>query len=100
MANQKYGLNVVGNIRVFRKDKDIKGKNKKTFTVTDVWFNVSEKEENGDYFNRSMNLVFGRDAERPENNRVITIYDSFPMITGNGDYRKIALFVKEWAYAE
>jgi hypothetical protein len=94
MAN--YGLSVMGNIRVFRKDKEIQGNGKKKFTVTDVWFNVSEKEEDGSYFNRSMNLIFKKDAEKPENNQVITINSAFPMITGSGNYRKISLYVEDW----
>jgi hypothetical protein len=56
MAN--YGLTVNGNIRVFRKDKQITGKNKKSYDITDVWSNVSEKNEDETYFNRSMNLNF------------------------------------------
>jgi hypothetical protein len=96
MSNQKYGLNVLGKIRVFRKDKEIKGQNKKTFTVHDVWFNVSEKEENGNYFNKSMNLIFKRGLALPENNQVIQIISAFPVITGTGDYRRIALLVEEW----
>jgi hypothetical protein len=96
MSNNKYGLTIMGNIRVFRKDKEIKGNNKKTFTVHDVWFNVSEKEENGSYFNRSMNLIFKRDLDLPESNTVINIVSAFPIITGNGDYRKIALYVEDW----
>ena len=32
---QQYGLNILGAIRVFRKDKEIQGKGKKTFNVTD-----------------------------------------------------------------
>lgn len=91
-----YGLNVLGAIRVFRKDKDIQGKGKKTFTVTDVWFNVSEKEENGDYFNKSMNLLFKKGLEYPENNSLITINSAFPVITGNDKYRKIALMVTDY----
>lgn len=96
----KYGLNVNGVVRVFRKDKPIKGQNKKTYVATDVWYNVSEKEEDGTYFNRSMNLLFKRDVARPENNTVINIVNAFPVITGNGDYRKIALMVTEWEPAE
>jgi hypothetical protein len=95
MTNQ-YGLTVMGNIRVFRKDKEIQGNGKKKFTVTDVWFNVSEKEENGDWFNQSMNLIFKKDTPKPENNQVITINSAFPMITGNGNYRKISLYVESW----
>jgi hypothetical protein len=95
MANQ-YGLSVMGNIRVFRKDKEIQGNGKKTFTVSDVWFNVSEKEEDGSYFNKSMNLIFKRELENPLNNQVINILSAFPIITGSGDYRKIALSVEAY----
>lgn len=100
MTTNNYGLSVMGNIRVFRKDKEIQGNNKKKFTVTDVWFNVSEKEENGEWFNLSMNLIFKKDLEKPENNSVINIISARPMITGNGKYRKISLYVEAWQPAE
>jgi hypothetical protein len=92
----KYGLSVLGKIRVFRKDKEIQGKGKKSFTVHDVWFNVSEQDENGSYFNKSMNLIFKRGLELPENNTVIQIISAFPVITGQGEYRRIALLVEGW----
>jgi hypothetical protein len=93
----KYGLSVLGKIRVFRKDKELKDKNtKKSFTIHDVWFNVSERDDNGNYFNKSMNLIFKRDLELPENNTVINIISAFPVITGQGDYRRIALLVEGW----
>lgn len=99
MAN-KYGLQLMGKIRVFRKDKEITGKGKKTFTVTDVWFNTSEKEEDGSYFNKSTNLIFKRDLDKPDNNTVILISNAFPAITGTGDYRRVAYMVTDWAYEE
>ena len=95
---QQYGLNILGTIRVFRKDKEIQGKGKKTFNVTDVWFNVSEKEEDGSYFNKSMNLLFKKGLEYPENNTVIQL-TGFPVITGTGDYRRIAFMVTDWKEA-
>ena len=55
---KQYGLIQMGVIRGFRKDKQIQGRGKKTFTISDVWYNVSEKEEDGTYFNRSVNLIF------------------------------------------
>ena len=91
----QYGLNILGAIRVFRKDKEITGNGKKTFTVTDVWFNVSEKEDDGTYFNKSMNLLFKKGLEYPENNTVIKL-TGFPVITGTGDYRRIAFMVTDW----
>jgi len=93
----KYGLEVMGKIRVFRRDKEITGKGKKTYTISDVWFNVSEKEEDGTYFNRSMNMFFKKDLPLPENNTVIVVTESFFVITGEGDYRKIALMVMDWS---
>lgn len=95
MTKQQYGLTLFGAIRVFRKDKEITGKNKKTFTISDVWFNISEKEEDGSYFNRSQNLLFKKGLGLPENNTVIQL-SGFPVITGNGEYRKIAYMVTEW----
>jgi hypothetical protein len=95
----KYGLSVLGKIRVFRKDKEVKGNGKKSFTVHDVWFNVSEKDENDNYFNKSMNLIFKRGLELPENNSVIQIISAFPVITGQAEYRKIALLVEGWEVA-
>lgn len=100
MAKQQYGLTIVGNIRVFRKDKEVTGANKKTYNITDVWCNISEKEEDGGYFNQSLNLIFKKGLAAPENNTVIMLMDTFPMITGNGKYRKIALYVGNWVAAE
>lgn len=96
-----YGLTVTGNIRVFRKDKQIQAQgSKKVYDIHDVWFNVSEKEQDGSYFNRSMNMIFKKGTGLPENNTVINIISAFPLITGNGDYRKIALYVENWTYAD
>lgn len=92
-----YGLTINGNIRVFRKDKVVQAKDsKKKYDIKDVWFNVSEQEQDGTYFNKSMNLIFKKGLEIPENNQVINIISAFPLITGNGDYRKIALYVESW----
>lgn len=95
-----YGLNLFGKIRVFRKDKEIQGQGKKKYNVSDIWFNVSEKEEDGTFYNKSMNLLFKRGLELPENNQVIKIIEAFPVITGNGEYRRIAWMVGEWTQAE
>lgn len=97
---KKYGLTLSGVIRVFRKDKDINGKNGKVFTVTNVWFNTSEQDENGEWFNISTNLIFPRRSELPENNTVIEIKEAYPMISGAGNYRKLVFFVKEWEYVK
>jgi len=92
----QYGLNITGTIRVFRKDKVIIGKNKKSYDITDVWCNISEKNEDGTYYNKSLKLIFKKGLALPTNNTVILLMDTFPMITGSGDYRKIALYVGNW----
>lgn len=95
----KYGLNITGKVRVFRKDKEIQGKGKKKFTITDVWFNTSEQDYNGEWFNISTNLLFKKGLELPNNNDTI-ILEGFPIITGEGKYRKIAYMVTNWGYDE
>lgn len=94
-----YGLQTIGRVRVFRKDKVVKGTNKKTYDITDVWYNVSEKEEDGTYFNQSQNLLFKKGLQLPENNTTIELA-AFPVITGNEKWRKIALMVTDWELSE
>ena len=99
MSKVQYGLNINGVVRVFSKEKQIQS-NGNTFNITDVWFNVSEKGENGEYENVSTNLVFGRNVESPVNNSIVYINEAFPVLRGKGKYRKVAYFVKSWNYVE
>lgn len=94
----KYGLQVTGIVRAFSKTRKVKSaETKKEYTITDHWLNVSEKDENGVYFNKGMTMIFGREAKAvPNNNELVCLDDAFPMITGTGDYRRIALFVRAW----
>lgn len=94
--NTNYGLNVLGNIRVFTKSKTIKGQGKKKYNVTDVWFNVSEKQDDGSYINKSMNIIQKKGSFIPSNNTVINIVSGRLMLTGSGDYTRISLFVEQW----
>lgn len=97
--NKMYGLQTLGRVRVFRKDKVVEGQNKKKYDISDVWYNVSEKEEDGTYFNQSQNLLFKKGLDLPENNTTIELA-AFPVITGNGKWRKIALMVTDWSLSE
>lgn len=98
MATQ-YGMKFYGTVRIFRKDKQVTGQGKKTYDITDLWVNVSEKNEDGSYFNKSMNVIIKRGLELPENNTLID-FSGFPMISGNvkgdQDYRRIVLYVDDW----
>ena len=99
MSKVQYGLNINGVVRVFSKEKQIQS-NGNTFNITDVWFNVSEKGENGEYENVSTNLVFARNVVPPVNNSIVYINEAFPVLRGKGKYRKVAYFVKSWNYVE
>ena len=100
MTNNKqdYGLKLTGVVRVFRKDKQINS-NGNSFTISDVWFNTSQKDEQGNYDNVSTNLFFKRGMEPPINNSIIEIIEAFPMINGKGQYKKTVYYVKGWHYA-
>ena len=95
-----YGINFYGTVRVFRKDKEVQAAgSKKKYDISDLWVNVSEKNEDGTYFNKSMPLIIKRGLPLPENNTLID-FAGFPMISGNvkgdKDYRRIVLYVEEW----
>ena len=99
MAKQ-YGMKFYGTVRVFSKYKEVQAvTSKKKYGVTDLWVNVSEKNEDGSYFNKAMPLIIKRGLPLPENNTLID-FAGFPMISGNvkgdKDYRRIVLYVEEW----
>lgn len=99
MAKQ-YGMKFYGTVRVFRKDKEVQAAgSKKKYDISDLWVNVSEKNEDGSYFNKSMPVIIKRGLVLPENNTVID-FSGFPMISGNvkgdKDYRRIVLYVEDW----
>ena len=99
MAKQ-YGMKFYGTVRVFIKDKEVQvAGSKKKYVISDLWVNVSEKNEDGSYFNKSMPVIIKRGLSLPENNTVID-FAGFPMISGNvkgdKDYRRIVLYVEEW----
>lgn len=104
MAKQ-YGMKFYGTVRVFRKDKQVASPTnaKKKYDISDLWVNVSEKNEDGSYFNKSMPLIVKRGLDLPENNTLID-FSGFPMISGNvkgdKDYRRIVLYVEDWKATE
>ena len=99
-----YGINFYGTVRVFRKDKEVQAAgSKKKYDISDLWVNVSEKNDDGSYFNKSMPLIIKRGLELPDNNTLID-FSGFPMISGNvkgdKDYRRIVLYVDDWKPTE
>lgn len=97
-----FGLKPTGTIRCFSKERTVTGTDKKKteYDITDYWFNVSRKEENGEYVNKSVKILFKKDAETPENNSTIVVTDAFFTVHGNGEYARIALFILAWDYID
>lgn len=94
----KYGLDFQGVVRVFAKSKGVEIKGK-TVAITDYWLNLSRKDENDEYENVSLKLLFKKDDETPENNQLIQV-KGFLTMSGKGDYIRPALMITEWDYAE
>lgn len=94
----KYGLELGGFIRVFSKTKNITSKKGKSFEITEYWYNVSKKDENDKWVNKSMRVFFPKDMDRPENNSLIFVEEANLFLSGNEGYERISLYVKEWDY--
>lgn len=89
---QKFGLQVFGVIRLFQKTKKVKVKGK-TVEIVEFWTNISRKDEDGEYLNKSMSVFFGKDADKPTESGLIDISSGWFFITGNEGYERISLFV-------
>ena len=99
-STKQYGMKFYGTVRVFRKDKEVQAAgSKKKYDISDLWVNVSEKNEDGSYFNKSMPLIIKRGLALPENNTVIEVA-GFPVVTGTGTYRRVAIMVTDWGVSE
>lgn len=94
-VKEPYGLKVQGNIRIFRKDKvvEVQGKD---IEFSDLWFNVSTKISDDEYENKSMKVIINKEFEMPDNNTIIKITDAWFMLSGQGEYQRITLYVNEW----
>jgi len=91
---ERFGITTQGKVLVFSKEKQIKD-----FTITDYWFTVGKKDDQGNWENKSMNLVFRKDDDKPDHNEEIVIEDGFFILKGKGSYQQIAIMVMEWDYA-
>lgn len=95
-----YGLKIFGIVRLFANEMNIKKGNNKGDTFMSYSIGVSRKDEEGEYTNLYMPVYFAKDLEKPEETGLIDITDSFFMVSGNGDYTKIALYVRDYETVE
>lgn len=89
-----YGIVVTGNYRIFSKNKQVKG-----YDITDYWVSFGLKNEDGDWTNRSMQVYFGKDADRPEHNSLISFMGRM-FLAGNEKFNQVAIFIEEWDYID
>lgn len=95
---KRYGITLSGITRIFSKTKEFKS-GKKTYSITDYWCNVSEKQEDGSYISKSISLMFPRKMAEvgavPKSNTTIS-FNAFPVLTGENQYTRVAYMVTDW----
>ncbi len=96
-----YGLFVIGNTRIFSREKTVKSKKTgEEVTFEEFTITISRKLEDGTYTNLYLPVFFAKDLERPENNTIIKVIESRLFVSGNAKYEKISLYIEYWDYVE
>ena len=99
-TSSPYGLKVFGVYRVFVNEFEIKkGKNKRgTFLKHTI--SISKKNEDGEYFNLYMPVLFSKEIVAPQETSVIDITEAYFMVQGNEGYETIGLYIKDYEELE
>ena len=91
----RYGMNVVGYIRVYCTEREIKIGNKIS-VIRSYWTNLVRREGDG-WLSKSIPVYFAKDLEVPEHNTTIGLIDSRLFLVGNGDKNlRIALYIEDY----
>lgn len=95
----RYGLNVIGNTRIYCVEREIKVGS--TISVTrSYWTNLLRKTEEDEWLSKSIPVYFSKDLELPEHNSTIGLIDSRLFLVGNDDNLRIALYVEDYEEVE
>ena len=94
--NSTYGLKVFGVYRVFVNEFEIKKGKNKGGTFLKHTISISRKDENGDYFNLYMPVLFSKEIVPPQETSVIDITEAYFMVMGNEGYETIGLYIKDF----
>lgn len=95
-----YGLQVVGRIRVWVNEREVKSKGK-TYKFTEWVTSLGRKNEDGEYDNVYIPIFFPagtEDEDKPEHNSIIFITQARLFVTGRGKYAKLSLYIEDWEY--
>ena len=89
----RYGMNVVGYIRVYCTEREIKIGNKIS-VIRSYWTNLVRREGDG-WLSKSIPVYFAKDLEVPEHNSTIGLIDARLFLVGNNNLR-IALYIEDY----
>lgn len=93
----RYGMNVVGNIRVYCTEREIKVGNNIT-VIRSYWTNLIRRQEDG-WLSKSIPVYFSKDLELPDHNTTIGLVDARLFLVGNDNLR-IALYIEDYEDVE
>ena len=95
----RYGMNVMGYIRVYYVEKQIKVGNNVSL-IRSYWTNLIRREGDG-WLSKSIPVYFAKDLELPEHNTTIGLIDSRLFLVGNDDKNlRIALYIEDYEDVE
>ncbi len=97
----QYGLSVVGVTRMWVNERTVKSrKTNKDVSWTEYTTSIGRKEEDGSYTNIYIPIFFAKELEKPDNDCLIGISEGNLFVTGNKDYEKLSLYVREYEELE
>lgn len=90
----RYGMNVIGYIRVYCVEKQIKVGNNISL-IRSYWTNLSRKTDD-EWVTKSIPVYFSKDLDLPEHNSTIGLIDAWLFLVGNDDNLRIALYIEDY----
>lgn len=90
----RYGMNVIGNIKIYCVEKQIKVGNNISL-IRSYWTNLSRKTEN-EWLTKSIPVYFAKGIELPEHNSTIGLIDARLFLIGDEKNLRIALYIEDY----
>lgn len=95
----RYGMNVMGYIRVYCVERSIKVGNNIS-VIRSYWTNLVRRKEDG-WLSKSIPVYFSKDLELPDHNTTIGLVDARMFLVGNDDKNlRIALYIEDYEDVE